>query len=135
MRRELELTRDVHAPRVARGALARWYRGRLDDEELEAAKVIVTELMSNAVVHGVGRVLLASVLDEDRLLIEVVDEGSGFAHTVPEVRFDALSGRGLAIVDATSSRWGIHEGTTHVWAEIERKTRRPTPEGDASESA
>ena len=135
MRRELELTRDLRASRVARGALARWYGGRLHGEELEAAKVIVSELVSNAVVHGVGRVLLASELDEDRLLIEVVDDGSGFAHTMREVRFDALSGRGLAIVDATASRWGIHEGTTHVWAEIERKTRRPTPEGEANESA
>jgi hypothetical protein len=24
------------------------------------------------------------------------------------------------IVDAESSRWGIHEGTTHVWFELER---------------
>lgn len=135
MRRELELTRDLRAPRVARGALVRWYGGRLDDEELEAAKLIVTELASNAVVHGVGRIVLASELDEDRLLIEVVDEGSGFEHTVREVPFDALSGRGLAIIAATSSRWGVHEGTTHVWAEIERRTRRPRVRRDPNECA
>ena len=33
--------------------------------------------------------------------------------------FDELHGRGLAIVDSESSRWGIHEGTTHVWFELE----------------
>jgi anti-sigma regulatory factor (Ser/Thr protein kinase) len=99
----------------------------LDDEERDAGKLIVSELVTNAVVHGEGRILLSSELDEDRLLIEVVDDGSGFEHVVREVPFDALSGRGLSIVDATSSRWGIHEGTTHVWAEIERKGPRLGP--------
>jgi hypothetical protein len=37
-----------------------------------------------------------------------------------EVPFHQLHSRGLALVDAVSSRWGIHEGTTHVWAEVER---------------
>ena len=99
--------------------------GWLDDEELlEAGKLLVSELVTNAVVHGVGRIVLSIELDEDRLLIEVIDEGSGFEHTARQVPFDELSGRGLAIVEATSSRWGIHAGTTHVWAEIERKGPR-----------
>lgn len=123
-RHELHLPRDRQAPRLAREALARWYGGLLEDEELEVAKLLVSELVTNAVVHGAGRILLGSELDDDRLLIEAVDEGSGFEHTVRQVPFDELSGRGLAIVDATSSRWGIYDGTTHVWAEIERKGPR-----------
>ena len=31
-----------------------------------------------------------------------------------------------AIVEAVTSRWGIHEGTTHVWAEFERSDPRGT---------
>jgi hypothetical protein len=63
---------------------------------------------------------LRADLDEDRLLVEVLDDGHGFEHTLREVSFDELHKRGLVIVDALSSRWGIHEGTTHVWAELER---------------
>jgi len=91
---------------------------------LNDGKLVVSELVTNAVLHGVGRILLRTELDEDHVLIEVVDEGSGFEHAVRQVPFDQLSGRGLAIVDATSSRWGIHDGTTHVWAEIERRGPR-----------
>jgi anti-sigma regulatory factor (Ser/Thr protein kinase) len=115
----------VHAPRIAREALAQWYGERLDDEELlQAGKLLVSEFVTNAVLHGVGRIVLSSELDEDRLLIEVVDEGSGFEHAARQVPFDELSGRGLGLVEATASRWGIHAGTTHVWAEIERKGPR-----------
>jgi hypothetical protein len=31
-----------------------------------------------------------------------------------------VGGWGLSIVDALASRWGVHEGTTHVWFELER---------------
>ncbi len=56
--------------------------------------------------------------------MEVIDEGSGFARVVRERSFDDLGGRGLAIVDAETSRWGLYEGTTHVWDEIERSGPR-----------
>ena len=80
--------------------------------------------MSNAVTHGVGRIRFRAHSDDDRILIEVLDEGSGFEYHASNVPFDELRGRGLEIVDAASSRWGIHEGTTHVWAEIEREGPR-----------
>ncbi len=70
--------------------------------------------------HGRGEITLRAHLDEDRLLVEVIDEGGGFERTVLNSDFDSIGGRGLAIVDAEASRWGIHEGTTHVWFELER---------------
>ena len=83
-------------------------------------KLLASELVTNAVVHGDGAIRLRSDLDEDRILVEVLDEGSGFEHNVREVPFHELRGRGLGIVEAASSRWGIHEGPTHVWFELER---------------
>jgi hypothetical protein len=50
----------------------------------------------------------------------VVDEGQGFERAARKGSLDAIGGRGLAIVEAGSSRWGLHEGTTHVWFELER---------------
>jgi anti-sigma regulatory factor (Ser/Thr protein kinase) len=134
MRNELALLRNLQAPRLARAALAQWYSEQMGSDKLEAGQLLVSELVSNAVQHGDGQILLRSELNEDRLVIEVVDDGSGFEHTVRNVPFDALSGRGLAIVDAISTRWGVHEGTTHVWAEIERKTPRRDAGQDPNES-
>lgn len=124
MEREVELPRGPGAPSTARRSLARWYGGRLGDGELAEAQLLVSELVSNAVVHGAGRIQLRADMDEDRVMIEVMDEGSGFEHTARRVSFDEVSGRGLTIVDGVASRWGIHEGTTHVWAEIEREGPR-----------
>lgn len=118
--REIELPRGVEAPRLARRALGRWYAESLQREDLDTGELVVSELVTNAVVHGAGQIRLTVDLDEDRLRVEVTDEGSGFEHAVRGIPFHEVRGRGLAIVDAAASRWGIHEGTTHVWAEVER---------------
>ena len=41
-----------------------------------------------------------------------------------------VSGRGLFLVEALTNRWGIHEGTTHVWFELAAgsdASRQPRP--------
>ena len=125
MRHEVELPRAEHAPARARRMLAQWYGRALDTDELDAAKLVVSEFVNNAVLHGEGGIRLRADLDEHRLVVEVIDGGSGFEHAVRKLPFSQVSGRGLAIVDAVSSRWGIQEGTTHVWAELERTEPRP----------
>jgi anti-sigma regulatory factor (Ser/Thr protein kinase) len=92
----------------------------LASEELEVARLLVSELVTNAVVHGHGDIVMRAQLDDDRLLVEVIDEGGGFERTLRQHDFASIGGRGLAIVDTAASRWGIHEGTTHVWFELER---------------
>jgi anti-sigma regulatory factor (Ser/Thr protein kinase) len=93
---------------------------QLEADELHNAKLLASELVTNAVLHGKGRIILRVDLDDDRLLVEVIDEGAGFEHRARRSEFEDLHGRGLAIVESESSRWGIHEGTTHVWFELER---------------
>ena len=117
---EAELPRDVNAPRVARGYLTTWLERDLDDGELDTAKLLASELVTNALRHGQGRIELRAQVDDDRVLIEVTDEGSGFERVVKKHEFHAVGGWGLNIVEAEASRWGIHEGTTHVWFELER---------------
>lgn len=119
-----ELDRVIEAPGQARRLLVQWVGDELEPEELERAKLVASELMNNAVLHGDGTIEFQVDLDEHRLQIEVIDEGHGFEHVVREIPFENLSGRGLTIVDAEASRWGIHEGTTHVWAELERSGPR-----------
>jgi anti-sigma regulatory factor (Ser/Thr protein kinase) len=116
----VNLPHTVQAPGIARRSLADWLAPAVDSDELDTARLLVSELVTNAVVHGRGDITLRATLDEDRLLVEVIDQGRGFERTVRQQEFAGIGGRGLAIVDAESSRWGIHDGTTHVWFELER---------------
>lgn len=122
-----ELPRDLSAPARARRWLAQSFRSELAPEELERATLIASELVTNAVIHGHGKITLTGEVNEDRLLLEVVDEGQGFERILRRHDFDTVGGWGLAIVDAEASRWGIHEGTTHVWFELERLGPRLEP--------
>jgi anti-sigma regulatory factor (Ser/Thr protein kinase) len=116
----VELPRDRTAARRARLLLEELSAGAVDQGTLDTAKMLVSELVNNAVVHGQGTITLRASLDEDRVYAEVIDEGSGFERVIREDEFDRLGGWGLQLVEAESARWGVHEGTTHVWFEIER---------------
>ena len=117
---EVELPRDPSAGARARRLIEELSAGALDVDELGRAKLLASELVNNAVLHGHGTITFRADLDEDRMHVEVIDEGSGFEREARRLDRENLGGRGLSLVDTESSRWGVHEGTTHVWFEIER---------------
>jgi anti-sigma regulatory factor (Ser/Thr protein kinase) len=108
------------ARRVVRDAGASWPEG-----VLEAALLAVSEVVTNAVRHGSGRVQLCITADDRLVRIEVTDEGA----QLPSRRSpseDALrdGGRGLHLLDALTTEWGSSPrpdgpGKT-VWMEIQR---------------
>jgi hypothetical protein len=51
---EVELLPETRAPRVARRVLERRFGGALDGVVLGRAKLLVSELVTNAVLHGHG---------------------------------------------------------------------------------
>ena len=135
---EMTLPRAPKAAGAARRAVADHFARDLDSELLASAQLLVSELVTNAVVYGQGTITLRAQLDTDRLLVEVIDEGKGFERQARRQPFNELRGRGLAIVDAIASHWGIHDGTTHVWFELERPGPRlgseKSPAAQTSES-
>ncbi|MCU1398827.1 MAG: ATP-binding protein [Acidimicrobiales bacterium] len=119
---QTDLTHDVEAPRVGRrfvtSVLSGW---GIASAGLEHAQLLVSELISNAVLHGSGplRLLLAEVDDGRSVRIEVCNGGTGqprMRHAEP----DELSGRGLQLVDQLSRGWGSSnvDGETSVWFEV-----------------
>jgi anti-sigma regulatory factor (Ser/Thr protein kinase) len=86
---------------------------------LTLAKLLTSELVTNAVVHGRGRITLSAQANDERLLVEVEDEGDGFERATTR-RAEDPGGWGLGLVEAESSRWGAHDGTSHVWFELAR---------------
>ena len=99
--------------------MARWFSEALEEEQLEVATLLTSELVTNALQHGDGRITLRAAVDDNRVRVEVMDEGGGFEHTIREQGFEEVEGWGLRLVDMQSTRWGTHEGTTHVWFELE----------------
>src|SRR5687768_16669409 len=114
----LPLPRDDSAAGIARKALHLRFADELGRERAGDLALVVSELVTNAVAHGQGAISMTVRVDGEGVFGEVVDEGGGFEREVRERGPEDLSGRGLHIVDALSSRWGVHEGTTHVWFEL-----------------
>lgn len=100
-----------------RRTLVSWSVPKVDDVVLMAS-----ELFTNAVLHGDGEVEVVLSLSGGHVRLEVVDGGG--VPVPSEVRPptpDAITGRGLAIVDALADRWGNGSdpaGRTRVWIEI-----------------
>ena len=50
---------------------------------------------------------------------EVIDQGDGERNKVEMVPEPSLEGGwGLYLLDRVARRWGVHEGSTHVWFEL-----------------
>jgi anti-sigma regulatory factor (Ser/Thr protein kinase) len=126
----LGLRRDVAAPAAARRSLEDWFDGALEPDVLSTAKLLTTELVTNAVIHGQGEISFRARLDERCLRVDVEDAGIGFAWPVrqrsperepwpvPERDLANSGGWGLFIVEDQSARCGVREGTGHVWFEL-----------------
>jgi len=125
---EVQLPRDPAASRLARQLLAERFSTALASEQLNTARLLATELVNNAVLHGQGQITMKAQADDRQLRIEVIDDGTGFERRVRRAGFEGVGGHGLRIVEAEASRWGISEGTTHVWFELERHGPRLGPQ-------
>jgi anti-sigma regulatory factor (Ser/Thr protein kinase) len=117
---DISLPRSSAAPAAARSVVRdllvsrSWGRRAVGDAEL-----VVSELVANAIRHGEGEVRLRLIVQGSTLAGEVVDEGTGIEQEVRAVGVDEFGGRGLQIVATLATQWGIHEGSSHVWFEID----------------
>jgi hypothetical protein len=50
----------------------------------------------------------------------VIDQGVGFVPVARDRPATDVGGWGLHLVQTLSNRWGVYEGSTHVWFEIDR---------------
>ncbi|MEU5578050.1 ATP-binding protein [Streptomyces huasconensis] len=114
----------AQARRLLRAQLGVW--AVRDDDACDAAALVLSELVTNAVAHTTSRWIVCELCaDSGKLRISVSDEGCGPSVPRPVHRgADEEHGRGLLLVDAVSSAWGVHEagpgvGRT-VWAELRR---------------
>ncbi|MFI8201950.1 ATP-binding protein [Streptomyces sp. NPDC085937] len=104
--------------RVVRLCLAAWNLNGLVD----AAQLCVSELVSNVVTHvgpGTPGSLVVSV-NGAYLRIEVHDPDTRALPALVSADIDAECGRGMALVEALTDRWGVqlHEDRKVTWCEL-----------------
>ncbi len=96
--------------------------GALPADRLEDAKLIVSELVTNAIQHAEddGPVRLVARWDGEALRMEVHSAGPFLEPAAaPNGRF-RVGGWGLRLVDALADRWDVESGDeTVVWAEVD----------------
>ena len=108
-----------NSPRLAReffsGTCLSWNRTDL----LEPGKLVVSELVTNAVTHAETELRVDVSLSDDALTVGVHDDAPGEPAIQPPSRH-RLGGRGLAVVAAFAESWGVRRdrpGKT-VWCRL-----------------
>ena len=89
------------------------------DDVADAARLLVSELVTNAVLHARTDVEVVVKLRRKGVRVEVRD-GSPATPTVRHYDDEAMTGRGIALVDQLANRWGVdtrNSGKT-VWFEL-----------------
>ncbi|MFF8917419.1 ATP-binding protein [Streptomyces sp. NPDC015032] len=109
------------------GVMRRRTRERLSARGLayvaEEAALIVSELVTNAIVHSGGRVITVALsLRAGFLRIDVRDGVPSF-HALPRASCDAdENGRGLVLVQSLAEErrgsWGVEDGGATTWCEL-----------------
>jgi anti-sigma regulatory factor (Ser/Thr protein kinase) len=109
------------APRAARHFVADTLAGLGCANRVIDAELVVSELVSNAVIHAQTDLTVALALAPGAIRIEVRDRN----RTPPAPRSPSafsISGRGLPLIDALTSAWGFNQfgDGKVVWAQIAR---------------
>lgn len=130
---ELTLGREPEAVPKARRFVATSLVGEIP-VLLHDTELVVSELVTNALLHGQPPVSVRLVHKGDVIRVEVEDSG----RSLPVVSLqdpDNMTGRGLALVAGLSTAWGIDPARGPgkvVWAEIDARAARATSASSAT---
>jgi anti-sigma regulatory factor (Ser/Thr protein kinase) len=107
------------ARKIVRAELDRLY----DGEIVENAMILVSELVTNAILHGQGTVFLCVAQGRHRVRVEVGDDGpplAGLRDGNGRQRF------GIRFLERLADRWGVEstgDDGKKVWFELVDPTR------------
>lgn len=117
---DLRLDRDTQAPGRARRAISEWLAplecgGDVTDRVL----LVVSELVTNAVVHARSAPEVTATFDNGRLLVAVADTDPVPSILRTGLDGDTAGGFGLRLVAALTDSWGWEptEAGKRVWTE------------------
>ncbi len=116
---DLRLPMQTASPLIARRHTVAFLQQHALDACTDDAALIVTELVTNAVLHGDEPIRLGLEVG-DVLRIEVFDGDHRTRRVVTAASPGVTGGRGLQIVGTLADRWGVTTAPVGklVWAEI-----------------
>jgi hypothetical protein len=80
---------------------------------------VVTELVNNSVANGPQRpITLTLAVKGETIWGEVADQGNPVASAPQGIDGRRKAPLPLEVVNQLTSRWGVYEGSTHVWFEL-----------------
>jgi anti-sigma regulatory factor (Ser/Thr protein kinase) len=107
---------------IARRAVMEAARRWMTPAQAPPLVLMVSEVVTNAVVHGgdAAQVELAVIEDGGVVRVEVCDEGDGFVPEPKALDRDGEGGYGLYLVEQLADRWGwSRSDCTTVWFELD----------------
>jgi anti-sigma regulatory factor (Ser/Thr protein kinase) len=122
------LTAPLYGRRLIRELLNAW--NVVDVDATETAALVASELVTNAILRSGGTVHLAVQMTAERLQVSVTDHDSA-PPAAQESGPLSSNGRGVAVVEALSLRWGVDStsGGTRVWVDVARGADRDRTAG------
>lgn len=114
----VRLPRADGAASIARQAVNKHLGDLLAEVALGDTLLVVSELVTNAVLDGNGDIELRIAFDGQRVTGDVIDEGIRFS---PQPRTHGschAAGDGISLMGSIADSWGLQEGSNHVWFEI-----------------
>jgi anti-sigma regulatory factor (Ser/Thr protein kinase) len=121
---ELKARLEIPPASTGIGAARRFAREQLEgwglDGLVETTVLVISELVTNAILHGGRGAVLTLTADSARMRAEVRD-GSASEPVMRSYSETATTGRGMVIVDALAAAWGSFpvDGGKVVWFELE----------------
>jgi CheY-like chemotaxis protein len=115
---------DHRTPRLARRFVTRAFERWDVRSELDVIELLVSELVTNSIVHGGADAEISVAVVADRVRVTVFDS-SREPLVRRELGTEGTSGRGLLMLDALAAEWGTEfvPGGKSVWFEVRNEFR------------
>jgi anti-sigma regulatory factor (Ser/Thr protein kinase) len=122
-RLEVAVAGGLDAPTMARAAVAPWLSAWVSEKLLGDALLLVSELVTNSVLHAqLGRddaICVRVEISDGLVHLEVEDPGDDAVIAARRPDRARGGGFGLDLVETLADRWGSrHDGGTCVWADL-----------------
>jgi anti-sigma regulatory factor (Ser/Thr protein kinase) len=117
----ISLPRDISSPAVARRQVKQ-FAAEHGVEDPTLLLLVVSELVTNAVLHGAEPIEMCAWVEGGTVRVEVADSDPDISTVVtPPRASEHIGGRGLEIVETVTRSWGAIPNDTGkiVWAELE----------------
>ena len=116
----LDLPPEARSATRARQITRQHLAASCPQEAIDIASLLVTELVTNAVLHARTAIVLVVDVSPGRVLLRVGDR-SNAKPVRRDHGTDASTGRGIALVDQLASSWGVDRSGRgkEVWCQID----------------